>query len=424
MTLFHLSTITWKQKIIIRILFEYRGLLYEQLIEELSHRFARGPSTRSFAKNTYKDLQKLEEQRLIIRDPIKLGRTKDMIYLSEAGHEYAGELLGIFPGHVGSGWDKDYGDFPYELQRPPRPSSPVVHHHLMVSDVLLRLERLKDIYPQLNIDYRDNRYCSVKFESGDMTYRFKPDGDLILNGDRFLLEVDRGTEFGEKLREKFQSYKRYLDQLNEAGEELPTGVLFICDKETYNGMLKRWTLISSVFWTELAEWRPRFNLIGINGSVELEKVLVRQGSRTQQFNDFFAKSSKYSTENISFGILNSGQGLTWGQPVFSINKANPDYRMFAFERVEQFETIGLARLYEWYSWIEANRCKYSDIKRVTQFVPVLVQLEGKPYGLIFKGFEDEETLQDIFKSAIRLNTQEAPIWRDSVGNRTDNPLDD
>ncbi len=294
----------------------------------------------------------------------------------------------------------------------------------MVSDVLLRLARLKDSYPQLNIDYRDNRYCSFKFESGEMTYRFKPDGDLVINGDRYLIEVDRGTEFGEKLREKFQSYKRYLDQLNEAGKELPLGVLFICDKETYNGMLKRWTLISSVFWTEMAEWRTRFNLIGINGTVELEKVLVRQGSRVQHFNDFFAKASKYVTENTSFGILSSGQGLTWEQPVFSINKANPDYRMFIFERVEQFETIGLSRLYEWYSWIEANRGKYSDIKRVTQFIPVLVQLEGKSFGLIFKGFEDEEFLRKIFNPAIRLNTQEAPIWRDIEGNRidADNPF--
>ncbi len=115
MTQFHQNYTTRKQKIIIQILFVFRGLLYEQLIEELSHRFTHSPATQSIAKNTYKDLQKLEEQRLIIRDPIKLGRTKDMIYLSEGGHEYAGELLGIFPGHVGTGWDKDYGDFPYEL---------------------------------------------------------------------------------------------------------------------------------------------------------------------------------------------------------------------------------------------------------------------------------------------------------------------
>ncbi|MEX2459715.1 MAG: hypothetical protein WD469_00205 [Paenibacillaceae bacterium] len=77
-----INAITNKQRIIILILFSFRGLLYEQLVEELSQRLNGRIASQSFLKNTYKDLQKLEELKLVIRDPLKYGRTKDVIYLS------------------------------------------------------------------------------------------------------------------------------------------------------------------------------------------------------------------------------------------------------------------------------------------------------------------------------------------------------
>ncbi len=423
MSLFHSNLMPRKQKTIVKILFEYRGLLYEQLIEELSYRFTGRPASQSFTKNTYKDLQKLEEQRMIIREPIKIGRTKDLIYLSEAGHEYAAELFGIYPGHIGTGWERDFGDFPYDLQRPPKVSSPVILHHLIVASVLLRLERLKHSYPDYEIDYRDNRYASVKYDVDGIVNRFKPDGELLIRSGRYLLEVDRGTEFGEKLREKFQSYRRYLEHLHESGESLPEGVIFVCNKDSYNGMLKRWSLISSIFWSELSEWRTRFNLIGINGVTELERVVVRQGERVHQFNEFYSKVIRYRSATVNIGILNSGQGLDWEQPVFSLSGSTPD-RMFAFERVEQFETLGLARLYAWYLWLSTARGRYSNMTDVTRFIPVLVRSDSKPAPLIFKGFDAEEELTSIFSSALWLNTVDEPRWRDSRGESISyaNPL--
>ncbi|MFC5532264.1 replication-relaxation family protein [Cohnella yongneupensis] len=414
MTLFHSNWMPAKQKIIVKILFEYRGLLYEQLIEELSQRFTGRPASQSFTKNTYKDLQKLEEQRLIIRDPIKIGRTKDLIYLSEAGHEYAAELFGIYPGHVGTGWDRDYGDFPHELQRPPKASSPVILHHLMAASVLLRLERLKHSYPDYEIDYRDNRYASLKYDTDGTVNRFKPDGELLIRSGRYLLEMDRGTEFGEKLREKFQTYRRYLEHLQESGESLPEGVIFVCNKDSYNGMLKRWNLISSIFWSELGEWRTRFNLIGINGVTELERVVVRQGERDKQFNAFYSKMARYRSAEVNFGIINSGQGLDWDRPVFSLSSSTPD-RMLAYERVEQFETLGLARLYAWSQWLSSARGRYPNLTDVTRFIPVLVRTDSKPAPLIFKGFDTEAELTAIFSSALWLNTLDEPRWRDPGG---------
>ncbi|MDB5053941.1 MAG: hypothetical protein JWM44_1991 [Bacilli bacterium] len=425
MSIFQMRTVTNKQKIIVKILFEFRGVLYDQLIEELSQRFTGGSASLSFIKNTYKDLQKLEELRFIVREPIKLSRTKDMIYLSEAGHEYAKELIGIVPGYIGSGWDEDWGDFHYELQRPPRPSSAAVYHHLMLAEVLLKLERIKNKHLQLRFDYRDNRYNSIKFEYEGQTHRFKPDGDIVVNSQRILIEVDRGTEFGDKLREKFETYKYYLHYLQTMGEELPVAVLFICNKDTFNGMQRRWALISNSFWEEMVEWRTRFNLIGSN-EIDLEKVLLSQADRKQKFDDFFLKISRFRTDQTSFGILNAGQGLNWNEPVCSISQSDSGYRLYTFERVEQYETLGLARIFEWYKWHNATKDKYSDMKLVEHFIPVLVQLDGKPFRLFFKGLDQEKELEVVFNFSIWLNTQADPVWRDNVGLQlqTKNPLDE
>jgi DNA-binding MarR family transcriptional regulator len=165
---------------------------------ELAHRMSRQDAP-SFRKNTYKDLQALEEMKLVIRDPIKLDRTVDFIYLSESGLEFSNEILNIPYAHIGTDWDNDYGDFAYELHRPPKVNSAMIHHHMMLTDVLLTFEKMKRERSDLNIDYRDNRYNSVEYELNGQLYRFKPDANFIFGkqGERYLMEVDRGTEYGK-----------------------------------------------------------------------------------------------------------------------------------------------------------------------------------------------------------------------------------
>ncbi|MEX2459714.1 MAG: replication-relaxation family protein [Paenibacillaceae bacterium] len=141
------------------------------------------------------------------------------------------------------------------------------YHHLMLVDVLLKLERIKHKYPELQIDWRDNRYNSTKFELEGQLLRFKPDGDVMVNGQRLIIEMDMGTEFSEKLQEKFKGYSHYLRYLENQGKELPAAVLFICNKDTYTGMQRRFSLIANAFWNELGSFRNRFNLIGVTGGV-------------------------------------------------------------------------------------------------------------------------------------------------------------
>ncbi len=417
MMLYRPKNVTRKQQAIITLIFQFRGLIYDQLIDELSYRFAGGPPTFSFRKNTYKDLQKLEDMDMIERAPIKLSRTKDLISLTEAGLEYVKELLGILPGHVGSGWGNDWGDFPIELQRPPRPSSPAIYHHLMLTDILLQLERIKNENPQWSVDYRDNRYASERFDLDGVTYRFKPDGDILVSGRRFLLEVDRGTEFADKLREKFQSYRRYLE-FKEWGGRRPIGVLFVCNKETALGFQKRWTLISKIFWEELSEWRTRFNLIAINDTGDLQKVIIRQLERQQRFDEFWQKVIRFQSDSTTFGTLQNPQEIEWStDPHVSISRAHPEHRLFIFERVEQYETIGLARLFRLFEWFNAIKGKFKDTANVRHVIPVCVNLDSEPFPLVFPGFEQEGKLKAVFKRSLWANVQAGIVWTDQNGAR-------
>lgn len=407
--------ITEKQEKIIRILHQFRGLRYDQLIPELAERMKRTEvySKESFRKNTYKDLQVLEEMKFIKRDPMRLEkRTVDFIYLTESGLEFVCELLDIPPGYIGTGWNNDFGDFPYELHRPPKAA--LIHHHLMLTDVLLELKQIERNYPYLNSDSRDNRYCAKEFKWKDgETIRFRPDADLILGdkGDRFLVEVDRGTEFEEKLREKFRSYAAYLQYLKEQGERLPAGVIFVLNKDTPNKFSRRWSLVSAAFLNEMKEWAVHFNLIACN-LTDLQSVLHKQESRLIDYEEFYNKMIEFRREGVvGFYPIKEGHGIEWIDNAFSHFKSETSERIYVYERCEPFETIGISRVHTW--WKTALTKKW--INDNTQFVTILLRTEGEPYPLSFKGSELEMEYEEAFSNHIWIRTKPYLQWYNQSG---------
>jgi DNA-binding MarR family transcriptional regulator len=407
--------ITTKQELIMRILFKFRGMLYDQLIPEVAERLSRDDG-KSFRKNTYKDLQALEEMKLIVRDPLKLERTVDFIYLSEAGLELVCELLDISAGYVGSGWNEDWGDFAYDLHRPPKVTSAVIHHHLMLTDVLLYLERQKCRHSYLELDYRDNRYSSFEYTMKGEFNRFRPDAEVLIGTRRYLVEVDRGTEFGEKLREKFRSYSKYLQHLQDMGESLPAGVIFLMNKSTSNGVSRRWSLISATFMNEVQEWSTQFNLIA--GSItELQSIISREFNRVNDFNDLYEKMKNYRTETTSVWRLEEGNGISWANAVFSVVKVSEsESRFYVYERYEFLETKGLARIHAWWEWYLEAKNRYPEIGVSKYFIPVLWCPEGDPtMQLSFKGFDSEKEFNEAFENRIWMKTKPHPQWFNTLG---------
>lgn len=409
--------VTRKQELILQIDFEFRGLLYDHLILELANRMHRDAGV-SFRKNTYKDLQVLEEMKLIVRDQLKLNRTVDFIYLSEVGLECVCELLEIPVGYVGSGWKRDWGDFAYELQRPPRVSSAVIHHHLLLTEVLLRFERLKNLYPEIQLDFRDNRYCSREFECKGEKHRFRPDAEIVIgeSKQRFFVEVDRGTEYGEKLREKFRSsYQMYLQHLKEKGERLPAGVIFIMNKETTNGAIRRWALVSACFMNEMQEWSTEFNLLG--GSVsEIEQIILRQLDLDKAYGVFNEKMEHYRTADVSFITLQKGQGIEWSDAsMSSVKISETETHFYAYERYQRFETMGIARIHFWWKWYQEAKKKYRDIAKSKHFIPILWHPSNGPDSLSFKGYDLEKEFHEAFAERRWLTTDPHPKWFNAAG---------
>lgn len=96
--------------------------------------------------------------------------------------------------------------------------------------------------------------------------------------------------------------------------------------------------------------------------------------------------------------------------LFSVVRLEESSRLFVFERVEPFETIGIARIFELYQWFASSKGRLSVLKQNKYFLPVLLLLEYSPFPLYFKGFEDELLLNEIFNTSLWCNTSEDPIW--------------
>lgn len=406
-------SITPKQTKIIVILFLLRGMLFEQVSKKLAEVCER-PLTETFRQNTYKDLQKMEKKfGLIKRDPIKMERTRDFIYLTEEGLEIASQLLDIAPGKVGSGFFGDHGDFPYDLHRPPKGT---FLHHVQLTDTLLEIERLQSKYPEAGLAYRDNRYSSVEYEWEGKKYRFRPDGEILINGIPYFLEIDRGTEFLESLKAKFERYNQYFAWLKKRNELIPAGVIIVCSTNTPIGLKRRFSTFLNAFMCHMSAWYLEFNLsFGTIG--DLERIVNREVDAEHLFNQFRTIIPHYHKTEHGIGKLQFVQnqaGLSCSQGMrYSITKNSNGKRIFAYERFEHAESRSVARLLEFYKAVKAT----AELKDAV-FVPVLYYSEGEPIVTSFNGFNSSDMLNTAFSNPLWLRIKEGmPYWSDSKGKK-------
>lgn len=416
------QSVTEKQMHILVFLFIFRGLLFEQLIALVARQLER-PLTDTFRQNTYKDLQKLEKLKVIVRDPVRFDRLKHFMYLTDAGLEEVYLFLDVSPGHRGTGFGLDFGDFPYELQRPPKGTG--IHHHILASDTFLHLDQLRDAYPQHNIDYRDNRYCSVDYEWEGKTYRFRPDGELRIGDKLYLLEVDKGSEFLEAVKVKFEGYDRYFSWLKSEGRILPDGVIVICDTKHKTGFARRWSTFLNAFFNKMDKWYLHFN-ISFGKVEDLQKIILREINNDADFDVFREIIGHYVGDDKGTGRMwsfNDGASLACRDGMrFSITTKPGGSQLFAYERCELHESRALARFYELYKYTRQQE-KFKS----AEFVPVFYYFEETARRINFNGFDDADTLNKLFSNPMRMQIKDGiPEWTDSKGERVNggkgNPL--
>lgn len=420
-----------EQMEILKWVFLHRGITTRQLLaakrpaEFPPH--SENPDVENKEKSVRKLIGKLLEHGLVAEKVIPKSKAH-YTYLTEDGLELISTALKIPTGNVGTGYNGDYGDFNYELYVPPATK---VAHHLSLVDFFLMLDHLKAKYPNLDIDYRDNRYVSEKYVLLDQgsrqgTRKFMPDGEVKLSGRLYPVEIDMGSERFKELVEKFEKYAEFLETLKEQGRPLPNGIFFISGSVEDPAQFKRrWDTVSAAFLQGMERWAPHINLIG--GTINCVERIILSESRG------FAFHEQKLMDKLSFYTKTKGTdyvGTEYGElPVpkqdftanISITQVGDQHQVFFYEPVSGFETKALARVRAFHKWI--SKTKMPEFQKVSEVIPVFYHSGGQPFTFNFKKFADQESLESLFNLTYWMDVN-GPTWTDIYGERIrySNPL--
>ncbi|MED0677627.1 replication-relaxation family protein [Aneurinibacillus thermoaerophilus] len=432
------KAISLQKERILKALFKFRGSTAEQLLTALNPTqypygfFEKGTTTKRPAKlfKIYTALSELCIDGLVVKDPIPPKNKKYLYSLSRLGLEIAHMLYDIEPGYIGTGYNNDYGDFSYEVYQPPRGR---LLHHMLLVDFFLQMERLKNEYENLNSEYRDNRYISEKYQwspgelikDDEKSYFFRPDAEIKIQDKVYWVEIDRGTEFFEELKNKFEGYERYLNYLSSMDRHIPEGILFVTEKrEQVHGFKRRWKTVTEAFFSKMKGWAARVNLSAISVD-KVDEFVLREAEEKYRFADFAKKVGYYlSPLNEKLRLIDANSGISWERVVFSITPGNESDHLFIYERFEGFETRAIARVNEFisrFSEIKRNVREFSRIKAIT---PVFYYHDAAAATVIPRTFDNPEQIDQFLKSAYYLKTKGEPTWRNAIGEviNTNNPL--
>lgn len=275
-----------RDKKILAILLSYRGVTAKQLTILITEK---SDFTLSEEKSIYNSLRKLKKQGLIIAH--KLQETVangSMYYLSPKGYSLTLDLLNIEADQKGEGWlpyvssfETNFADLPYEIYSPPKKQTA---HHLMLVEVFLQLLKHKDEIPE-GVPHRSNLYSSRDYYHNDgkhlLSKKFRPDGEILINSNRYTIEIDRAMETHEQLVQKLEVYKSYFEHCKRTGEpNTIKGIIFVVeDRRRMHGIKKRWASLLAAYVKVLyPEWREvpliLTSMSSITETILQEKVIL------------------------------------------------------------------------------------------------------------------------------------------------------
>ncbi|WP_433708983.1 hypothetical protein [Paenibacillus illinoisensis] len=391
----------------------------------------------------------------IIQVAARLSNDTKVLTLSEEGLSVAYSLLDIpeIEGYHNTGWNNEYGYFPYELYRPPKERLQK-HHNLGIDfNVLMELLAIKHNF---TFDFIDNRYASVEFNSTDdstkmeVTKIFRPDGEFIIrpNGSdkkfHCWVEFDMGTEKGKLLYEKFSKYNQFLSYLSEGVDRnslatsIPNAIFFVTTAR--QNIWSRWQNILRNYLNAIGKWSTYLNMyvgnieslenlvLSFINEEEIFKTKLNLNLRPLLNDHAFVGQPKPSESLVNASSLssfcylygNEMKILGW-EPYFTVTRTKTnEHQVFLYVKFDEYETGGISKAIDF-------ALKFSSVesmKRISaiQVIPVLVFSDKKPHSLDFIGCNQKDEFDCIFDKYLWHDVSENN-WFDKKGRHIEsNPL--
>lgn len=367
---------------------------------------------------------------------------KYVYYLTQDGLNTAYTILEIeeHSAMIAGGWEGDYGYFDYSLYKPTQDR--FAHHDLTIHFQILMMH-YAGVY-QYKYDWIDNRYASTEFavKSGKTTKRFfRPDGEFKIirpgHQDHYWLEVDMSTERGEKLADKFETYRQYLDYVTEGikfdeANDTPNSIMF---HSAASYIQKRWTSVLVAFISRMGEYASLVNL-RLTNNTTLNEAVSAEINKYQLLDKLKSNLKNYLLQESGFkGVLNQNGKNTfvkllpedevilgnWSPNLIIVENSDLTNQVLLFENYDGYESIGLARTIDFYKKFKTLTIGKSD--KITDVIPVLCYYDNKVNELPFKGTLLEKETRNIFSKLI-FHDVKNNLWFDGQTNQPilNNPL--
>ncbi|MGG3805833.1 replication-relaxation family protein [Metabacillus fastidiosus] len=443
-------------------LYTHRAVTIEQITRGLGYK-----QTYSSYKNLYNLVVKLKDIKLVDSDDIKHS-SKHIYYLTKEGHELMTRYKNIPSTKIGMGFNNDLGYFPYDLYKYPQKQT---SHFSLIVELSLhvrefnRLPRLKkitnirslaqkrrmtnirSIKPEKNIKripskykpsqnihsnalqnkdvhqilFRDNLYASQEFmiqeKNKSIKLHYRPDAEILINNKLYAIEIDRTTERGRVLIDKFIGYRRYFDYLKQNRNPLPLEIVFITeDRDKDYGLNIRWETLTNMFFKILGEYSTKVNLRLITINETKKFLLGETGKGLKQLKG--AVDSLAAKNDFIFGdTIRRLIGEVTGDSYIA---SRDQYHFYYFGKVQGYETI---------NWINALQFKrdidHYNIKEhgsvIDNIVPVFFYVDDKPQWV---GSEILSKNRKMFERSIFFNIRTLNYYQDTFPARKyNNSLD-
>lgn len=374
-----------KTERLLTLLLSYRGMTARQLADIF---YKTHQISLSQEKSIYNDLAKLKKQGLVKSMRLQQSVSKgSLYYLTPSGYDFTKDLLNVHQGQKATGWmPPDYGvydvaDLSYELYLPPLKQTA---HHLMLIDFFIELHASSDELWEV-LPHRHNLYAARKYmtEKGEQQYR--PDAEILINGELFTVEIDRATESHEQLLQKFRTYKNYLDShANDSSKDQLAGILFVVESRRRDqGIRRRWHNILSAFFKVLFAYSNQVNLI-LTTMDQVSDTLHFEQQRSSYKTQIEKRLCDYLPDNQEAHILSS---QTFNDALIAcVPISHSKYRLLFCEVAHEFESAIYAKyilfqkkLLPKYktkislpNWGDLNYVDHLNVIFYTQYKPVIM----------------------------------------------------